>query len=550
MTIAAELSDIPTPGHPRNRLATRVGRLSVAGSSRLRSVVQDPFSSENGSSQLAVTAILVLPAWIALAIAAALVPASAGGTLTSPASARILEMFAGELAVAAALLSFMKAWAAREVAPALIGGAFAVYGIRTLLELNTSSSQEPSPASAGQAVGSACLVVAFGLVLLSVVHEPGKGRARHPLTFWVCTLIVGLATLTIARPAGSGVLTGSASGDTAANLIVIATWAGLGIGAIYIGRSERAQLKIWIGFTALCLAQARLALVVINNDSLGQMASITFQTIAIAIILIGTIRALQETINHSHGMLRESLLAFEGSETRRRIEADAHEEVVHNLRCALTSIGTATHLLVTDRAVPLEEGDRSQLTAALQTELARASRLLSQEWDGGQRLFDLLDVITPLVANEKAQGSVVEVDIPADTNVLGNPDLTYEVIATILHNARRHAAGSPVTIRTEIDEASVNVAIEDRGPGLPVSSTDRIFERGWTTSETGEGKGVGLFVARRLMEEQGGELVGANRPEGGASFSLRFPAAKAVDGPSPLNAKRPPTSLSAGDDAA
>ena len=154
MTIAAELSDIPTPGHPRNRLATRVGRLSVAGSSRLRSVVQDPFSSENGSSQLAVTAILVLPAWIALAIAAALVPASAGGTLTSPASARILEMFAGELAVAAALLSFMKAWAAREVAPALIGGAFAVYGIRTLLELNTSSSQEPSPASAGQAVGT------------------------------------------------------------------------------------------------------------------------------------------------------------------------------------------------------------------------------------------------------------------------------------------------------------------------------------------------------------------------------------------------------------
>ncbi len=145
---------------------------------------------------------------------------------------------------------------------------------------------------------------------------------------------------------------------------------------------------------------------------------------------------------------------------------------------------------------------------------------------------------------------MVEMDIPANTNVLGNPDLTYEVIATILHNARRHAAGSPVTIRTEIDEASVTVAIEDGGPGLPVSSTERIFERGWTTSETGEGKGVGLFVARRLMEEQGGELVGANRPEGGASFSLRFPAGQAGDGSRPLSAKRPPTALDAGDDAA
>jgi signal transduction histidine kinase len=550
MTIAAELPEIPAPGHRRNWRDMLSAWLPTGGSARLRSVVQDPFSSSNGSSQLVVTAILVVPAWIALAVAAVLLPGSVGGSLTSPASARILEMLAGELAVAAALLSAMKAWAARDVAPALIGGAFAVYGIRTLLELSTSGSQEPSPAAAGQAVGSACLVVAFGLVLLSVVHEPGKGRARHPLTFWVCTLILGLATLTIARPAGSGVLTGSATGDTAANLIVTATWAGLGIGAIYIGRSERAQLKIWIGFTAVCLAQARLALVVINNESLAQMASITFQTIAIAVILIGTIRALQETINQSHGMLRESLLAFEGSETRRRIEADAHEEVVHNLRCALTSIGTATHLLVTDRAVPLEESDRSQLTAALQSELARASRLLSQEWDTGRKPFDLLDVITPLVANERAQGSAVEMDIPEHTSVLGNPDLTYEVIATILHNARRHAAGSPVTIRTEVHEASVSVAIEDRGPGLPVSSTDRIFERGWTTSGTGEGKGVGLFVARRLMEEQGGELVGANRPGGGASFSLRFAVAQAGEGSTPPGADRPEPDLSADDDAA
>jgi signal transduction histidine kinase len=126
------------------------------------------------------------------------------------------------------------------------------------------------------------------------------------------------------------------------------------------------------------------------------------------------------------------------------------------------------------------------------------------------------------------------VDIPRQTTVLGNPDLTYEVIATVLHNARRHAAGSPVRISTVTDDESVSLAIEDRGPGLPTAPAERIFDRGWTTSETGEGKGVGLFVARRLMEEQGGKLIGTNRLGGGASFLLRFPRDETASSGTPL----------------
>jgi signal transduction histidine kinase len=112
--------------------------------------------------------------------------------------------------------------------------------------------------------------------------------------------------------------------------------------------------------------------------------------------------------------------------------------------------------------------------------------------------------------------------------VLGNPERTYEVFATLFDNARRHAGGSQVSVRAATDEEWVTVAVEDSGPGLPASLPERIFDRGWTTSRRQEGMGLGLHLARRLMEEQGGELTASNRPGGGASFLMRFPAAEAA----------------------
>src|SRR5437764_12779766 len=109
------------------------------------------------------------------------------------------------------------------------------------------------------------------------------------------------------------------------------------------------------------------------------------------------------------------MLAFQGSEARQRKEAHAHEEAIHNLRSALTSISSATHLLVSEGKVPLSEAERSQLAAALQSELERARRLLSHEWDGGRRSFQLLDVLIPVVVNERSQGATIAMDVAGGT---------------------------------------------------------------------------------------------------------------------------------------
>jgi signal transduction histidine kinase len=465
---------------------------------------------------------LVVPAWVALGLAAILVPGAHIQTGSSQASTTILSTLAGQLAVGAAVLSIMRAWAAREIAPALVGAGFLAYGIYELVQVTTASSSEGQPGS--QVLGSACLVLAFGLVLMSVVPRRDDARRHLTVTFSVAALVVALLTWAVIRPEGVGALSDAGSAGLAGDLIITAAWSVLGIAAIYVGRSERAPLKTWIGCTALCLAQAHLAFVVIQDPRLSVLASGVFQTIAIALILLGTVQALQATIASNHGLLRESMLAFEGSEAQRRHEAHAHEEAVHNLRSALTSITTATHLLVSEGNVPLNEHQRSQLAAALQSELDRARRLLSREWDCGRRSFPLLDVLTPVVVNEQAQGAVVDVEVPAGTTVLGNPERTYEVFATLLENARRHARGTPVTIRATGADEWVTVTVDDRGPGLPPIFTDCIFDRGWSTSPRREGMGLGLYVARRLMEEQGGDLSATNRPGGGARLVVGFPA--------------------------
>src|SRR5436309_2969601 len=100
------------------------------GTSAVRRIASDPQRGRTGAAQVAVTAALLVPAWVALGLAAILIPASHVEAGTSQASSTILSTLAGQLAVGAAVLSVMRAWAAREIAPALAAGGFLAYGIR------------------------------------------------------------------------------------------------------------------------------------------------------------------------------------------------------------------------------------------------------------------------------------------------------------------------------------------------------------------------------------------------------------------------------------
>lgn len=485
---------------------------------RLRSLVSEAAAGTKGQSQLTVGALLVVPVWAALAIAALSIKAAPGAP--SRTSTIILSMLAGELALGAAVVSTIRAWVGREVAPLLAAGGLCAYGLASLAEAAGTSI---GSGSAGRWFTGSSLSVALGFLFLSVVSKREAVQLRHHRLSWTYPIAIILL--------GVGAL-------SERTLMLALAWGVLGLTAVLAGRKDREPLKIWIGVAMLCLAQGALAEALLPSVGLANLGGHVLRVVATTLVLAGTIRALQESVADHQTLVLESLLAFQGSEARRRSEEHAHQEAVHNLRSALGAITVATHALVfSGRSNSLGEEERLQLSRALESSLDRARRLIAREWASVEQTFGLLDVVMPAVFRERSSGVAIDLDLANDIALKGDQGRASEVLEAILDNARRYAGGTRVTIRAAIDEPWVTLVVADRGPGIPVDCVERIFERGWTTSLDGEGAGIGLHVARLLMEEQGGSLRASNRPGGGAVFLARFPMAPGAAGtrPSPSN---------------
>ena len=78
-----------------------------------------------------------------------------------------------------------------------------------------------------------------------------------------------------------------------------------------------------------------------------------------------------------------------------------------------------------------------------------------------------------------------------------------------------------ITIRTSRVEKFAQLSVSDRGPGIPENKLKEIFEPFFTTKA--EGMGMGLSIARTIIEAHHGLIWAKNRDHGGASFRIRLP---------------------------
>jgi signal transduction histidine kinase len=110
------------------------------------------------------------------------------------------------------------------------------------------------------------------------------------------------------------------------------------------------------------------------------------------------------------------------------------------------------------------------------------------------------------------------------------PDKVQRVLMNLLTNALRHTPhDGSVAVRVRADGPAVTVAVEDTGDGIPEGARERVFESFWRADRSRSGAtggaGLGLAIARGLVEAQGGRIWAENRPEGGARFVFTLPAA-------------------------
>jgi signal transduction histidine kinase len=108
-----------------------------------------------------------------------------------------------------------------------------------------------------------------------------------------------------------------------------------------------------------------------------------------------------------------------------------------------------------------------------------------------------------------------------------DPDLVCQVLLGLLSNGAEAAgAGGEVRLEAHVADGRVELAVADSGPGVPPDLRDRVFEPFFTTRP--RGTGLGLAVARQIVEAHGGQIAVADGPEGGARFTIRLPAAGAA----------------------
>lgn len=135
---------------------------------------------------------------------------------------------------------------------------------------------------------------------------------------------------------------------------------------------------------------------------------------------------------------------------------------------------------------------------------------------------------TGTLAEELLRSSPVQLEIRGGGSgtLEADPDLICQVLLGLLENA---AAVSQTTVELswhQRDEAVI-LEIADRGPGVPVELRQRIFEPFFSRREGGHG--LGLAVARQIVEAHGGRIEVVDRPGGGAIFRLLLPRAAALE---------------------
>jgi two-component system OmpR family sensor kinase len=140
----------------------------------------------------------------------------------------------------------------------------------------------------------------------------------------------------------------------------------------------------------------------------------------------------------------------------------------------------------------------------------------------------LAGVVESHATAAREAGVTIELHVdPEGTHVRGDLAMLSTAAGNILSNALRYAPrGSTVVIDATVRAGRVAIAIEDAGPGLGAHDPEVIFRpfaRGLHANDR-DGIGLGLPIAVRIVERHDGTITAANRPSGGARFTIELPA--------------------------
>lgn len=242
------------------------------------------------------------------------------------------------------------------------------------------------------------------------------------------------------------------------------------------------------------------------------------------------------TLAATYNMLGERLAATEA--TRRRMLAD----LAHEMRTPLATVDA--HLeAVEDGVRRLDDGTLDVIRASTQRlrRLAEDIAAVSNAEEGNLAIspvpVEAVALAETAVATAReayaARGVALELgQAPASGTVLVDPDRMGQVLGNLLDNALRHTeTGGTVSVECRrSDPGWVELVVADTGEGIPAEHLGHVFDRFYRVDTARDrrrgGSGIGLSIARALVEAHGGDIaVTSDGPGLGSTFTVRLPVA-------------------------
>jgi two-component system sensor histidine kinase KdpD len=271
--------------------------------------------------------------------------------------------------------------------------------------------------------------------------------------------------------------------------------------------------------------------------------------------------AAQTALAIERAQLSEAARQAEMLQATERLQTALLNSISHDLRTPLVSITGALSSLQEDEP-ELDPATRRSLVDNAREEVERLNRLVGNLLDmtrlaaGALHLRpvpgDVQDLAGSALAQlgERLRERPVSVTIPDDLPLVPMDDaLMVQVLVNLLDNALKYSpAGSPIDITARRLGDSVELAVADRGAGIPPDDLRRVFDKFYRVRRTSSllassrlsdsarsGTGLGLSICQGIVEAHGGRIWAETRPGGGSVLRLALPIAPAIAAHDPAN---------------
>ena len=227
------------------------------------------------------------------------------------------------------------------------------------------------------------------------------------------------------------------------------------------------------------------------------------------------LRVRDEFLSIAAHELRNPLacLSLHAQVALRRLSHDEHLDTAQTEHSLQSISGQATRLSrLLDRLLDVSRLEAGHLTLHLQ-----------------RRPTDLTGLVEQVVTSTRAWSDQhpIMLETPASLEAWIDPLRLEQVLANLLENAIKHSPhGAPIVVTLSLPTpGTVELAVSDRGIGIPIEARDRIFERFFQarSDDAMQGLGLGLYISRQIVELHGGQIRADFPTDGGTRFVVTLP---------------------------